>query len=143
MGWIGRKRRKASHREHRGHRVKTLDKLTESIIAAAIEVHKLLGPGLLEAVYEEALCHEFELRRIAFERQVPIDMVYKTKTIRGQRLDLLVSGEVVVEIESLKNVPDYAVSQTLSYLRASRLKRGLIINFGERKLVNGIQRVSL
>lgn len=103
----------------------------------------MLGPGLLETVYEEALCHEFELRGIEYDRQFPVDMVYKEKTIKGQRLDLLVAREVVLEIKSLKNVPDYAVSQVLSYLRASGLRRGLIINFGERKLVNGIQRVSL
>jgi GxxExxY protein len=120
-----------------------LDKLTETIIAAAIEVHKLMGSGLLELVYEEALCHEFGLMGVKFDRQSPVDLIYKGKIIKGQRLDLLVEKEVIVEIKSLKNVPEYATSQVLSYLRASGLKRALIINFGERKLVNGIQRVSL
>lgn len=120
-----------------------MDNLTEKIIAASIEVHKLLGSGLLEAIYEEALCYEFELRGVKFERQAPVDLAYKGKIIKGQRLDMLIEKEVIVEIKSLKNVPEYAAAQVLSYLRASGLKRALIINFGERKLVNGIQRVSL
>lgn len=77
------------------------DDLTEAIIGSAIEVHRILGPGLLEAVYEEALCRELELRGIAFERQVAVDVVYKGKVIHGQRIDLLVSKVVVVEAKSV------------------------------------------
>lgn len=77
------------------------DDLTEAIIGSAIEVHRILGPGLLEAVYEEALCGELELRGIAFERQVAVDVVYKGKVIHGQRIDLLVSKVVVVEAKSV------------------------------------------
>jgi len=119
------------------------DDLTEKIIGAAIEVHRELGPGLLESIYEEALCYEFELQGIKFERQVPADIVYKGKVIKGQRLDLLVEKEVIVEIKSYSKPPDTVVSQTISYLRATNLKRGLIINFGEKRLIDGIKRVSV
>lgn len=149
-----------SHREHRGHREKNkklnekekiilateiykmADELTERIIGAAIEVHRELGPGLLESVYEQALCYEFDLKEIKYKKQVPADIVYKGKAIKGQRLDLLVEDEVVVEIKSLSNLPDVALAQTLSYLKATDLKRGLIINFGAKRLIDGIKRVS-
>ena len=119
------------------------DELTEKIIGAAIEVHRELGPGLLESIYEEALCYELELQGIRYERQVPADIVYKGKVIQGQRLDLIVGGQVVVEIKSLSKAPNVVVSQTISYLRATHLKRGLVINFGEARLVDGIKRVSV
>ena len=119
------------------------DSLTEKIIGAAIEVHKELGPGLLESIYEEALCYEFGLCGIKFARQVPADIVYKGFIIKGQKLDLLVENEVVVELKSVSNMPGVVVSQTISYLKATKLKRGLIINFGEKRLVDGIKRVSV
>jgi len=119
------------------------DQLTEAIISAAIEVHKTLGPGLLETIYEEALCHEFGLVGIAFQRQVAVDVVYKGHVIQGQRLDLLVENEVVVEIKSLRTMPEIATSQLLSYLKATNLKRGLLINFGEKQLTSGVKRISL
>ena len=119
------------------------DGLTERIIGAAIEVHRVLGPGLLESVYEEALCHEFSLREIPFQRQVNVTVRYKDKVIAGQRLDLLVDDEVIVELKSQRNLPEVAAAQVLSYLKATGLKRGLLINFGEQKLVEGIKRFSL
>jgi GxxExxY protein len=118
------------------------DHLTQRIIGAAIEVHKDLGPGLLESIYEEALCYEFELRGIRFQRQVGVDVVYKDRVIKGQRIDVIVEGEVIIEIKSLSKMPDVAVAQILSYLKATGLKRGLIINFGEKRLVDGVRRVS-
>lgn len=118
------------------------DFLTQKIIGAAIEVHKNLGCGLLESIYEEALCFEFELRGIEFKRQVEIDVIYKGKIIKGQRIDLLVEREVVVELKSLSKLPEYAMAQVLSYLKATNLKRGLLVNFGEKKLIDGIKRVS-
>ena len=119
------------------------DDLTEKIIGAAIEVHRELGPGLLESIYEEALCYEFTLQRIKFERQVPADIIYKGYVIKGQRLDLLVEKEVVVEVKSVSRTPDTVISQTISYLKATNLKRGLIINFGEKRLIDGVKRVSV
>lgn len=119
------------------------DELTEKIIGAAIEVHNELGPGLLESIYEEALCHEFNLQGIKYERQLPVDITYKGHVIKGQRLDLLVEKEVIVEIKSFKRPPNTVISQAISYLKATNLKRGLIINFGENRLVDGIKRVSV
>ena len=119
------------------------DSLTHEIIGSAIEVHKELGCGLLESIYEDALCYEFNLRKIQYSRQHHVDVFYKGKLIRGQKLDLLVNDEVVVEIKSLQKLPEIAVAQILSYLKATKLKRGLLINFGEKKLIDGIKRISL
>ncbi len=119
------------------------DDLTEKIIGAAIEVHRILGSGLLESIYEEALSREFELRGIPFKRQVSIDVIYKDRVIQGQRIDLLVFDQVIVEIKSVRELPEVATAQILSYLRATGLKRGLLINFGEARLANGIKRISL
>jgi GxxExxY protein len=119
------------------------DDLTERIIGAAIEVHRTLGPGLLESIYEEALAIELGLLGIPFQRQVEVDVVYKGHVIKGQRLDLLVAGQVVVETKSVSKLPDVALAQVLSYLKATGLKRGLLLNFGTPRLVDGIKRVSL
>ncbi len=119
------------------------DPLTERIIGAAIEVHRHLGPGLLESIYEEALCHEFDLRGIHYERQKQVDVVYKGKRIKGQRLDLVVEGEVVVELKAAWVVPEVATAQVLSYLKSTGLRVGLVINFGVERLVDGIKRISL
>ena len=119
------------------------DTLTQKIIGAAIEVHKTLGPGLLESIYEEAFCHELNLRGIRFARQVEIDVIYKGKVIKGQRIDVLVEDEVIVEIKSLSKLPEVSMAQVLSYLKATGLKRALIINFGTKMLREGIKRVSL
>ena len=119
------------------------DELTEKIVGAAIEVHRILGPGLLESIYEEALCYELSLRGIPVQRQVDIVVWYKDKSIGGQRLDLVVSDAVIVEIKSLRNLPEVASAQVLSYLKASGIKRGLLLNFGEARLIDGIKRFSL
>ena len=79
------------------------DALTEKIIAAAIEVHRHLGPGLLESIYEHALCHELELRGLGVQQQVEVDVVYKDKRIKGQRVDLIVESQVIVELKAVKN----------------------------------------
>jgi GxxExxY protein len=119
------------------------DALTEQIIGAAIEVHRILGPGLLESIYEEALCIELQLRGIAVERQVAIDVHYKGQVIKGQRVDLLVAGAVIVELKSVAKLPDVATAQVMSYLKATGLKRALLMNFGSPRLVDGIKRISL
>lgn len=119
------------------------DSLTEKIIGAAIEVHRILGPGLLESIYEEALVHDLTLRDIECERQVEVDVVYKDQVIKGQRVDILVKGEVVVELKAVSKLPEVAKAQTLSYLKATQLKRALLINFGEKRLVDGVTRISL
>ncbi len=128
---------------HRDHRVKMSDPLTEKVIGAAIEVHRILGPGLLESIYEEALCVEFQMRGIPFERQVELDVNYKGHVIKGQRVDLLVEKELVVELKSVSSLPEIATAQVLSYLKATGLKRALLLNFGVPRLVDGIKRISL
>lgn len=120
-----------------------MDNLTEQIIAAAIEVHRILGPGLLESIYEEALCHELSLRGILIERQKEVEIIYKGVRIKGQRLDLLVNNEVIVEIKSVRRLEDVFSAQVLSYLKSTGLKRALLLNFGESRLVDGIKRFSL
>lgn len=119
------------------------DALTEKIIGAAIEVHRILGPGLLESIYEEALVVELRLRAIQCDRQVEVDVTYKGHVIKGQRLDVLVDRQVVVECKSLSKLPDVAMAQVLSYLKATGLQRGLLLNFGCPRMVDGIKRISL
>ena len=119
------------------------DQQTEKIIGAAIEVHRRLGPGFLESVYEKALCHELGLQGIPFNQQVEVRITYKEQLVGKQRLDLIVDDEVIVEIKALDKTPAVATAQVLSYLRATNLKRALIINFGEAKLTSGIKRISL
>ncbi len=118
------------------------DPVTEAIIGAAIEVHRILGPGLLESVYEEALVHELALRGIRFERQKEVDVVYKDIAIKNQRLDLLVSGQVIVELKSTETDHPIYKAQIMSYLKASGLQRGLILNFGKKTMMEGITRVA-
>lgn len=119
------------------------DSLTEQIIGAAIKVHRVLGPGLLESIYEEALCIELAVREIPFQRQAELDVHYKGHIIKGMRIDLLVAGEVIVELKSVSKLPEVATAQVLSYLKATGLKRGLLINFGQPRLVDGVKRLSL
>ena len=119
------------------------DIVTEQIIAAAIEVHRILGPGLLESICEEALCHEFSLRGLCFDRQKKIDVLYKGKVIKGQRLDLVVNDEVIVEIKSVRKLDEVFSAQVLSYLKSTGLKKALLINFGQERLVDGVRRFSL
>jgi GxxExxY protein len=105
-----------------------------------------LGPGLLESIYEHALCHEFDLRGIKYLRQTCVEMFYKDLAIKDQRIDLIVEEEgdrVVIELKSLGRLPEISTAQVLSYLKATGLKRGLLINFGEKRLVDGVRRLSL
>ncbi len=119
------------------------DHLTERIIGAAIEVHRVLGPGLLESIYEQALEVELNSRGIACARQVSVDIVYKEHVLKGQRLDMLVADEVIVEAKAVAKLPDVAVAQVLSYLKATKLRRALLLNFGCSRMVAGIKRISL
>ena len=119
------------------------DALTEKIIGAAIEVHRVLGPGLLESIYEQALALELDMRGVHCEQQVEVDVLYKGHVIKGQRLDLIVEQQVVVETKSVAKLPNVAMAQVLSYLKATGLERGLLLNFGCSRLVDGIKRISL
>jgi len=119
-----------------------LNKLTNAIIGAAIEVHRQLGAGLLELLYENALAHEFMLRNIPFLRQVPIPVVYKQQVIGETRLDFLVGGKVVVEIKAGEMLAKVHTSQLICYLKVSGYKLGLLINFNAAVLKNGIKRIA-
>lgn len=119
------------------------DELTEKIIGAAIEVHRAFGPGLLESIYEEALCHEFDLQGIEYKRQYPSDIYYKGHKLSGLKIDVLVENKVIVELKAVAVPPNVVIAQTISYLKATNLKRGLIINFGEKRLIDGVKRVSV
>ncbi len=117
--------------------------LTEQIIKAALEVHTRLGPGFLESIYEEALAHEFRLRGIPFERQVPVPIFYKGKQVGEHRLDFLVGGKVVVELKCVESFSPAHIAQLISYLRATGLRVGLLINFQVEHLRDGIKRIVL
>jgi GxxExxY protein len=115
--------------------------LTESIIGAAIEVHRHLGPGLLESVYEECMCHELRLRDIPFLRQVELPVIYKGVETGGKyRIDLIVANEVIVELKAVEQVLSVHEAQLLSYLKLTGKRVGLIINFNVAVLHRGIIR---
>jgi GxxExxY protein len=118
--------------------------ITHAIIGAAIEVHKHLGPGLLESAYEECLAHELQLRELRVERQKPVPVVYKeTKLECGYRIDLLIEGRIVVELKSIESLGPIHEAIILTYLRMSGYKLGLLINFNVSVLKNGIRRFIL
>jgi GxxExxY protein len=118
-----------------------LDRLAHCVIGAALEVHRTLGPGFLEAIYEEALCVELSLRRIPFARQVPVGVDYKGNLVGQARMDLLVDGRLVVELKVIESIAPVHVAQVLTYLKAARLRLGLLINFKVAFLRTGIRRV--
>lgn len=119
------------------------ESLTSEIISSAIEVHSTLGPGLLEGVYEKALCHEFDLRSIKYERQKEIKLIYKNCTVGIHRLDIIVEDKIILELKAVNEVLPIFQAQVLSYLKASELKLGLLINFNVTRLKDGIKRIIL
>lgn len=117
------------------------EQLTERIIGAAIEVHRALGPGLLESAYEACLCHELSKQGVGFQRQAEMPVVYDGVRIDcGYRLDLVVEGSVIVELKSVEELAPIHEAQLLTYLRLSGLKVGLLINFNVKLLKDGIKR---
>jgi GxxExxY protein len=119
------------------------DRLAYAVIGAAIEVHRQLGPGFLESVYEEALCVELEMRGIPFRRQHPIGVSYKGRPVGEARLDLLVGDILVVELKAVDAVVGVHTAQVLSYLKATGHRLALLINFNVPVLKHGIHRVVL
>lgn len=119
------------------------NQLSEQIIGAAIEVHKHMGPGLLESVYEECLAYELNLRKIAFERQKPVPLHYKGLEVSEMlRLDLLIGGLVVVEIKSVQFLLPIHEAQLMTYLKLTGCKLGLLLNFNTALLKDGIVRMA-
>lgn len=117
--------------------------ITESIIGCAIEVHKRLGPGLLETVYENALCIELAENGIAFQRQVGVPLYYRGQLISEHRPDLVVAERVVVEVKCVERLLPIHKAQVLTYLRVLNLHTGLLLNFKTEVLRQGIKRVRL
>jgi GxxExxY protein len=121
--------------------VKDVNQLTETVIGCAIEVHRALGPGLLESAYEICLCRELSLRKIQFECQRPLPVTYKgVKLDCGYRADLIVDERVLVEVKAVDQLAAIHDPQLLSYLKLSELKVGLLINFNVRILTHGVRR---
>lgn len=121
-----------------------MKELTEKIIGAAIEVHKSIGPGLLESAYEECLAHEMRLRGLNFERQTPLPVAYKGVRLDcGYRLDFLVEKAVVLELKSVDTLLPIHEAQVLTYLKLGGWTVGLLLNFNVPVLKNGIKRIVL
>ena len=120
---------------------KKVDELAHAVIGAAIEVRRHLGPGFLESVYEEALCVEFGDNQIPFERQKEIRVLYKDRQLGKHWIDLLVGKILIVELKTVEAIADIYKAQLISYLKATSLSLGLLINFNVPILKNGIQRV--
>ena len=120
------------------------EELTNRIIASAIEVHRNLGPGLLESAYEECFCHELYLQGLPFERQKPLPVEYKGINLDcGYRMDVVIDNKVVVELKCVDRITPVHEAQLLTYLRLSHIKVGLILNFYTQVLKDGIKRLVL
>lgn len=118
------------------------NEISSAIIGSAIEVHRELGPGLLESTYETCLEHELSLKDLDVKRQVALPVIYKNvKLNAGYRIDLLVENKVIVEIKSVEALADIHTAQILTYLKLKDLKLGLLLNFNSVKLIDGLKRV--
>jgi GxxExxY protein len=120
-----------------------LDALARMVVGAALEVHRTLGPGFMESVYEEALGVELSRRGVRFERQVVVAVQYKGVSVGEGRIDLLVGGALVVELKSVEQLADVHIAQVISYLKALNRPLGLLITFNVNLLRNGVRRVVL
>ncbi len=129
---------------HEGHEEWNLTKLSKEVIGCALEVHKNLGPGLLESTYEQCLAYELGLARIPFKSQQPIPVLYKDiKLDCGYRVDLLVDRELIVELKSVDKILPIHQAQLLTYMKLANISVGLLINFNVTVLKNGITRMVL
>lgn len=128
---------------HRGDaEARRFDELTDQVIGACIEVHRALGSGLLESAYEECLCHELSLRKLAFERQVPLPVTYKAvKLDCGYRLDIVVEQQLVLELKTVEALLPIHQAQLLTYLKLSGMTYGLLVNFHVPVLKDGLKRI--
>lgn len=119
------------------------NEVAREVVDAAIEVHRELGPGYVESVYEMALAHELGLRGLQVERQPLVRVQYKDRVVGEGRIDVLVSNLVVVELKAVSELADVHTAQLISYLKATRLSLGLLLNFGGAQMRTGIRRVVL
>src|SRR3954464_4682274 len=118
-----------------------LDGWAHEVVGSALEVHRTLGPGFLESVYEQALCVELSARSVSFRRQVPIAVRYKGQVVGQGQLDLLIHERLIVELKTVETFAPIHTAQLLSYLKATRLRLGLLINFNVPLLQHGIRRI--
>jgi len=120
------------------------DLLTEKIIGCAIEVHRGLGPGLLESAYEECLCFELGQARLRYEREIPLRIIYKDVRLDcGYRMDIVVEGQIVIELKTVDRLAPIHEAQLLTDLKLSRIKTGLLLNFNSATLREGLRRMVL
>ena len=120
------------------------DLLTERIIGFAIEVHRQLGPGLLESAYEECLCYELKQSGLSFRRQVPLPVIYKSIRLDcGYRIDVVVEAQVILELKTVERLMPIHEAQILTYLKLSGLHTGLLLNFKSAVLKDGMRRIML
>jgi GxxExxY protein len=120
----------------------TENEISEKIIGRSIEVHKTLGPGLLESAYQECLFYELQKAGLHVEKQKPLPLIYKEVRLdAGYRLDLIVESKVIIEVKSIEVLNDIHTAQVLTYLKVSGCKVGLLINFNVLRLVDGLKRL--
>ena len=120
------------------------DPISGAVIAAAIEVHRILGPGLLESIYQRALCHEMTIRNMSFQSQEPVAVIYKGVNLGDDlRPDIVVPGKLVVELKAVEKVLPIHEAQLITYLKLTRIRTGLLINFNVCLLKDGIKRMVL
>ncbi|KAA0894039.1 GxxExxY protein [Oryzomonas rubra] len=127
----------------RGDTEEAINGLTDKIIGCAIEVHRNLGPGLLEGIYEKALCHELQSSGLRFQCQAIIPIIYKGTRLGDHRLDLLVEDEIIIELKAVEKIESVFKAQLLSYLKLTNKKLGLLINFNVPVLKDGVTRIIL
>jgi len=120
------------------------DRLSKEVIGAAIEVHRIIGPGLLESIYEKCLCHELTLRGLKWQNQQWVTIRYKDLSYEEElRFDVLVEGCLLVELKAVQEMPPIFQAKLLGYMKLQNVPLGLLINFHERRLVDGVKRMVL
>ena len=120
-----------------------INELTQQIIGFAIEVHKHLGPGLAEATYERALCMELSAAGLPYHKQIGLPVIYKGEVIAEHRPDLVIANRIVVEVKAVEHLARVHTAQMITYLQITGLELGLVINFNEATLLDGLRRVVL
>ena len=120
------------------------DPFTKQVIGCAIEVHRSLGPGLLESTYQQCLAHELSLKGIPFQLEVPMPVEYKSVRLDcGYRIDVLVDDQVILELKAVEEIKGIHKAQLLTYMKLAQIRTGLLINFNVQKLTDGVQRFRL
>lgn len=118
--------------------------LTGKVIGSAIEVHKNLGPGLLESTYQQCLAHELQINGVNFKQEAPLPVNYKAVRLDcGYRIDMLIEDQLIIELKAVKNITDIHTAQILTYMKLAKISTGLLINFNVKRLIDGVKRYKL